>query len=91
MSSRLTGRLLTLRLALGRRLQEKKKREKPRQIERILICHQLLLGDTIMLSPLFAKLRAQHPNAEIVMAAPKSYLQLFSTNPWSVEATSFSL
>jgi hypothetical protein len=91
MSSRLTGRLLTLYLAIIRRLQEKKKREKPRQIKKILICHQLLLGDTITLAPLFAKLRAQHPNAEIAMAGPKAYLPLFSTNPWGVKAYSFDL
>jgi 3-deoxy-D-manno-octulosonic-acid transferase len=34
---------------------------------RILIAHNLLLGDTIMLVPLLKKLRTRFPEAEIVM------------------------
>ena len=37
---------------------------------RILIAHHLLLGDTIMLTPLLAKCRARWPDAEIVLTCP---------------------
>lgn len=89
MSSRLIGRALTIYLAASRR--SARKRKKPENIKKVLICHQLLLGDTIMLAPLFAKLRDEYPNAEVFMAGPKAYVPLFSTNPWGIKATSFDL
>lgn len=88
MASRINGRLLTIWLAGKRSITQRRKRAKPFEIKKILVCHQLLIGDTIMLSPLFAKLRDQHPKAEIFMAGPKGYLPLFSTNPWGVKAIS---
>lgn len=57
--------------------------EKPR---RILIAHHLLLGDTLMLTPLLAKLRQNHPDAEIVMATPKAIAPLYIRRPYGVEA-----
>ena len=37
------------------------RRVEPIEPRRILIAHHLLLGDTLMLTPLLAKLRASHP------------------------------
>ena len=91
MTSRLPGRLLTLQLAATRRLTSGHKRQKPKTIQKILVCHQLLLGDTVMLAPLFAKLRMLYPDAELVMAGPEAYVPLFAENPWGVKARSFNL
>ena len=48
-------------------------RAAPASPRRILIAHHLLLGDTIMLTPLIAKCRARWPDAEIVMTCPVPY------------------
>lgn len=66
-------------IAIGRRLR-------PTRPRRILIAHHLLLGDTLMLTPLLAKLRAQHPDAEIVMALADAYAPLYAREPYGVRA-----
>ena len=53
---------------------------------RILIAHHLLLGDTIMLTPLIAKCRARWPHAEIVMTCPVPFVGLYATAPFGVRA-----
>jgi len=52
----------------------------------ILIAHHLLLGDTLMLTPLLAKLRAQFPYAELVMATPKAIAPLYEKRPYGITA-----
>jgi len=54
--------------------------------QRILIAHHLLLGDTLMLTPLLAKLRQRYPDAEIVMTVPKAITPLYAGRPYGVEA-----
>ena len=44
----------------------------PRDPRRILVAHHLLLGDTLMLTPLLAKLRARYPDADIAMTVPRA-------------------
>jgi ADP-heptose:LPS heptosyltransferase len=58
-------------------------------LKRVLIAHHLLLGDTLMLTPLIAKLREQHPAVEIVMAAPKAIAPLYEKRPYGLIAWSF--
>ncbi|BCB28695.1 heptosyltransferase [Sulfurimicrobium lacus] len=83
MSSRLASRLRVIALALGNMLilRVRKRNDIPR---RILVAHHLLLGDTIMLTPLLAKLRQQYPAAEIVMVAPKAAVPLYQKRPYDV-------
>jgi len=50
------------------------------------VLHHLLLGDSLMLAPLLAKLRARHPAAEIVVAMPRAVAPLFSGRPYRVTA-----
>ena len=57
---------------------------------RILVAHNLLLGDTIMLTPLVAKLRAAHPRAEIAMLASPAAVPLYAGRPYGVRALPFS-
>ena len=65
------------------------RRERPAEVRRILIAQHLLLGDTIMLTPLLKKARAQYPSAEIVMACPRPYAAIYETRPYGVEAMPF--
>ncbi len=55
-------------------------------VKRVLIAHHLLLGDTLMLSPLIAKLRAIHPLAEIDLLTQPAFAGLYSGRPWGVRA-----
>jgi ADP-heptose:LPS heptosyltransferase len=57
--------------------------------QRILIAHHLLLGDTLMLTPLLAKLRQNYPSAEIVMTTPKATTPLYAKSPYGVRALPF--
>ena len=61
----------------------------PREISRILVAHNLLLGDTLMLTPLLAKLRALHPAADIVLLAAPAYVPLYASRPYGVRALPF--
>lgn len=82
-ASRLPSRLLTVLLALLR-LPTRLARRRPEQVRRILIAHHLLLGDTLMLTPLLAKLREQYPRAEIVMTVPAALYPLYRSAPYGV-------
>ena len=48
-----------------------------------------LLGDTLMLTPLVAKLRERHPQARIVMTTQRAFVPLYAKRPYSVEAVAF--
>lgn len=64
-------------------------RPKHTEPRRILIAHSLLLGDTLMLAALLARLRARHPDAEILMTCPPAFLPLFAAQPWGVKAFAY--
>lgn len=64
-------------------------RRKPQRPASILIAHHLLLGDTLLLTPLLAKLREQYPAARIVLACPKAIAPLFAREPFGVQAFAF--
>jgi ADP-heptose:LPS heptosyltransferase len=53
-------------------------------VRRLLIAHHLLLGDTIMLTPLIKKARQRFPDAEIVMTCPAAYAPLYAGKPYGV-------
>ena len=57
---------------------------------KILVLHELLLGDTLMLAPLLAALRRQYPRAEIFAAANPMYAELFSAKPYGVRVLPYS-
>jgi ADP-heptose:LPS heptosyltransferase len=86
--SRLTARLWLaprlLRALLGPR------RAASTPPARILVLHHLLLGDTLMLTPLLAKLRARYPAASIHLSCPPAFLPLYAARPFGVIALAFS-
>lgn len=57
---------------------------------KILVLHELLLGDTLMLAPLMAALRRRYPGAEIFVTANPAYSGLFSGKPYGARVLPFS-
>lgn len=88
MSSRLPGRILTFSRAAPR-LLTLGRRSPPAAPMRILVAHHLLLGDTLMLTPLLAKLRGCYPQAQIVMTTPKAVAPLYARRPYGVDAVPY--
>ncbi len=83
-ASRLTGRLRVLPRALSNRFVHLRTRARAKTPRRILIAQHLLAGDVLMLTPLLAKLRERHPDAEIVLAARRAVAPLYSGRPYGV-------
>ena len=84
--SRFAGRSRIVARALAWRRFPRRASASPR---RILVAHHLLLGDTLMLSPLLKKLRSLHPGAEIAMTMSPAIAPLYATKPWDVRALPF--
>jgi ADP-heptose:LPS heptosyltransferase len=90
--SRARARPAVLVPALARMIADAfpgRRRTMPAAPARILIAHHLLLGDTIMLTPLLAKCRARWPAADIVMTCPLAYAGLYSGRPYGVRAIAY--
>ncbi|MEO8306329.1 MAG: glycosyltransferase family 9 protein [Betaproteobacteria bacterium] len=89
MTSRAVSRPAVFALAAARMAASAiagRRRRAPAAPRRILIAHHLLLGDTIMLTPLIAKCRARWPNAEIAMTCPIAYMSLYEGRPYGLRA-----
>ncbi|RFU46214.1 glycosyltransferase family 9 protein [Paraburkholderia sp. DHOC27] len=86
--SRFPGRIRIFARALPR-LIIKPWRRRPASLQRILLAHHLLLGDTLLLTPLIAKLRAQYPHAQIVLACPKPIVPLYEGRPFDISVIPF--
>lgn len=92
MKSRAWARPLVVGLALASMvadLMPRQRRTRPTNPQRILIAHHLLLGDTLMVTPLLAKCRALWPQAEIIMTCPVPWAGLYATMPYGVEAIAY--
>ena len=85
-SSRFTGRAGVVARALVRR---RRQHAAPLAPERILIAHHLLLGDTLMLTPLLKKLRARYPQGDVAMTVPRAFMPLYEARPYGVRALPF--
>ena len=80
--SRVLAHALALRVVRGPRVR-------PRSVRRVLIAHHLLAGDTLMLTPLLAKLRDRYADAQIVLPMRPSLLPLYAGRPYGVHAVAF--
>jgi ADP-heptose:LPS heptosyltransferase len=67
------------------------RRERPAEVKRLLVVQQLLLGDTIMLTPLLKKARERYPAAEIEMALPAAYAPIYAGRPYGVRGLPFDV
>jgi ADP-heptose:LPS heptosyltransferase len=88
--SRFAGRVRVVSRALAWRALSGGRRARPPDPQRILVAHHLLLGDTLMLTALLAKLRERHPGADIVMALPEPFAPLYAGAPYGVRALGWS-
>ena len=86
--SRLHGRIIVFSRALPK-LVFKMLRQKPAQPARILITHQMLLGDALLLTALIAKTRQRYPRAQIALACPKAIAPLYAGHPFGVDTLAF--
>ena len=86
MGERTATRALVVSRALARAFG--RRAEHPGR-ERILIAHNLLLGDTLMLTPLLAKLRANHPQAEVILLVAPAVAPLYEQHPYGVRVLPF--
>src|SRR4051812_715736 len=90
MGDRFRTRATVVSRALARRVTRRFTRRKPDEVRRVLIAHNLLLGDVVMLTPLLARLRAAHPQAELVLLAAPALVPLYAGRPYGVRALPFS-
>ena len=58
-------------------------------VRRVLIAHNLLLGDTLMLTGLLARLKDRYPHARLVMTCPPAFLPLYEGRPYGVVTVPF--
>ena len=72
--------------ALARRFLRMQRRERPAAPRRILIAQHLLTGDVLMLTPLVAKLRECHPDADIVLTTRRAVAPLYAGRPYGARA-----
>lgn len=86
MGDRFRTRAAVVTRALARRAT----RRAPGEMRRVLVAHNLLLGDVVMLTPLLAKLRANHPEADIVLLAAPALVPLYAGRPFGVRVLPFS-
>jgi ADP-heptose:LPS heptosyltransferase len=86
MASRFLSRMAVARGVLWQTLATLGRRHPNPSPRRILVAHHLLLGDTLMLTPLLAKLRALYPHAKVIMATPKAVAPLYQSRPFGVIA-----
>src|SRR5689334_1445956 len=89
MKSRWLTRVLCVGLALWYARLGLARRRPSAYPRRILVAHNLLLGDTIMLAPLLKKLRQRYPDAEIVMTCTPGLVSLYANRPYGVQAVAF--
>ena len=83
-SSRIRARLAIMPRALWALARSAGRRRLPRKPARILVAHNLLLGDTLMLTPLLAKLAARFPGASVVMTVSPAVANLYAGRPYGV-------
>ncbi len=86
--SRLGVRLVTIGRALASLAASRRRPGEP--VRRVLVAHDLLLGDTILLAPLLKTLAARHPDAERVVLVRPAFAPLFAGRPYGATALPFA-
>jgi len=81
--SRFASRMVVMPRVLAKALRHRRRPDAP---ARILIAHNLLLGDTLMLAALLARLRRLYPRATIDITASPACLPLFAGRPYGANA-----
>jgi len=63
---------------------------RPERPGKLLVLHELLLGDTLMLAALLAALRSRYPEADIYVTAKPAYAPLFNGSPYGARVLPFT-
>ena len=63
---------------------------KKRNPRKILIAHDLLLGDTLLLAPLMKRIQEKYPHAQKYVLAKPVFVPLFGNKPYGFKALSFN-
>jgi len=63
---------------------------KKRDPRKILIAHDLLLGDTLLLAPLMKRIYEKYPNAQKYILTKPTFAPLFTNTPYGFKALSFN-
>ena len=63
---------------------------KKRNPKKILIAHDLLLGDTLLLAPLMKRLNEKYPQAKKFILAKHSFIPLFKAMPYRFKALPYN-
>jgi ADP-heptose:LPS heptosyltransferase len=87
---RATNRVRALAGALTNVLARRRPYSRPGRPRKILVLHELLLGDTLMLAPLLAALRRNYPEAEVFITSSPGYAGLFSGKPYGAKVLPYS-
>lgn len=77
------------RAALGA-MRGLRPRLRPAQPAKILVLHELLLGDTLMLAPLLAALRLRFPQAALFVTAKPEIAPLFAARPYGAQVLPYA-
>jgi len=63
---------------------------KKRDPKKILIAHDLLLGDTLLLAPLMKRIQEKYPKAQKYVLAKPAFVPLFRNTPYGFKVLSFN-
>ena len=63
---------------------------KKREPKKILIAHDLLLGDTLLLAPLMKRIDEKYPEAQKFMLSKPLFVPLFKNKPYGFKVLSFN-
>ena len=85
MASRTPSQIALLLMIIMQSWQWLMPRKKPENPKIIWVVHQLLLGDTLMLTGLLAKLRQNYPRAKIIMLGNPHFAELYQSRPYDVQ------
>ena len=63
---------------------------KKRDPKKILIAHDLLLGDTLLLAPLMKRIHEKYPNAQKFILAKPIFIPLYTNTPYGFKTLSYN-
>ena len=90
LSPRARNRAAALGGALLRTIGRGRLAGRPEQPGKLLVLHELLLGDTLMLAPLLAALRSRYPDSKIYVTSKPAYAPLFAGKPYGAQVLAFT-
>src|SRR2546426_7435806 len=88
-SSRFPGRVRVLLEATAKRFVSQQRRAFRAEPRKILVVPTILIGDTLLVTPLLAKLRERYPQAEVTMTVRRSLMPLYARRPYGVIAVPY--